>query len=117
MRVGLRLADTNINVFVVEFMSKKIEETNVEIPELLYDGCGNSCSRICPKCEGQSMYINRPGDFRCRNCYKEKWVTVSLDAVLKTAPVKSDKAVDKVQSSKNIVKTKKKDKKKGKTTK
>ena len=96
-------------------MSKKekiISDVEIEdsLPELLYDGFGNSCSRICSQCGRQSMYINRPGDFRCRLCYEEKWVTVDLEDVLKTVSAKPAK--DKQDLSKYKIKTKTKAKKK-----
>ena len=95
-------------------MSKKEKaivdaEPDESLPELLYDGFGNSSSRICSQCDRQSMYINRPGDFRCRYCYEEKWVTVDLEAVLKT--VSSKPAVDKHDLTKYKIKSKKKVKK------
>ena len=35
---------------------------------ILDDGFGSSVSAWCPKCHEKTMYVNRPGDFRCANC-------------------------------------------------
>lgn len=51
---------------------------------LLDDGFGNKHSRFCDHCGNQSIFISKPGDFRCRNCYEEKWVTVDLEEFLKS---------------------------------
>lgn len=58
-------------------------EEKVKLEELdLDDGFGNTHPRECPQCNKQTMYICRPGDFRCRICYEEKWVVIPLDDVL-----------------------------------
>lgn len=58
------------------------EQSSIE-ESLLDDGKGNTHSRICPQCHNRSMYIFLPGDFRCRICYEEKWVTIDLEKFLK----------------------------------
>ncbi|HNC59249.1 MAG TPA: hypothetical protein PLP33_27730 [Leptospiraceae bacterium] len=61
------------------------EEVIVPIEERpLDDGYGNKHSRTCPECNQQTMYIHLPGDFRCRICYKESWVSVPLEYVLES---------------------------------
>ena len=57
--------------------------SNAQIEEsLLDDGQGHTHSRYCGECGNRSIYIAKPNDFRCRNCYKENWVVVPLEDVL-----------------------------------
>ena len=35
---------------------------------MIEDGFGNSASAYCNKCFKKTMYIVRPGDFRCSEC-------------------------------------------------
>lgn len=61
---------------------------------LLDDGFGNKCSRFCDQCGKQSMFINRPGDFRCRYCYEEKWVVLDLEEFLESRRIVPEPAPD-----------------------
>jgi hypothetical protein len=38
------------------------------LEEKIDDGFGNSVSIICSKCHRKSMFVLRPGDFRCYYC-------------------------------------------------
>lgn len=55
----------------------KLEE-NINVEDLLYDGYGNSHSRVCPICGNNTMYIALPNDFRCRLCYTEFYKSVDF---------------------------------------
>ena len=39
--------------------------------EVISDGFGNEYPACCPSCGRRSMYINRPGDGRCKYCYDD----------------------------------------------
>lgn len=47
------------------------KESRDEPPDddIVEDGFGTSCSAYCPECHEKSMYVCRPGDIRCSNCY------------------------------------------------
>lgn len=41
----------------------------IKPPDLIEDGFGSAAPAICPECGRRSVYVCRPGDFRCSVCY------------------------------------------------
>lgn len=50
--------------------------------DFITDGFGNFCAAICSICNNKTVYVNRPGDFRCSNCYDAE---VNLVKVIQNA--------------------------------
>ena len=60
------------SIFIIDMcLLLKYLKMKTKNREVISDGFGNEYPACCPSCGRRAMYINRPGDGRCKYCYDD----------------------------------------------